>query len=245
MAEARLTPRPLIEIPVILLTAILAGIIAGLLHARFQKRSWQAPELQHIWLALVAFLPQFFAFYLPATRTQLPNAWVAVCLIASQVGLVIFCVLNRRHFGIKVLAVGLLLNLLVITANGGFMPMSTETARQLVSEAVFRTLVVGSRLSAGSKDVLLPPDGIIFPWLADRFLPPAWFSYRFAFSLGDVFIGMGAFLLLSMQPNWQKGSAQHVSQPDDPSAGGNPGYAARADGSKPPAGGSVDQQPVL
>lgn len=33
--------------------------------------------------------------------------------------------------------------------------------------------------------------------LADRFIPPSFFPYRFAFSLGDVFIGLGAFGLLA------------------------------------------------
>jgi hypothetical protein len=33
--------------------------------------------------------------------------------------------------------------------------------------------------------------------LADRFLPPTWFPYQVAFSLGDVFIALGVFWLLA------------------------------------------------
>ena len=241
----RRTLPPRIEIPVILLTAIVVGLFVGVPYALWQRQSWQPPDLKHVWLALVSFLPQFFAFYLPATRTQLPNTWVAAGLVTSQLGLLVFCLLNWRLIGMRVLAVGLSLNLLVIAANGGFMPMSTETAAQLIPAQVLRNLVVGSRLGAGSKDILLSPTGIIFPWLADRFLPPEWFAYRFTFSLGDVFIGTGAFLLLSMQPNRQKGNTRHVSQPDDQSAGHNSEGPAGTDGSESPARGSTDQQPVL
>jgi hypothetical protein len=49
----------------------------------------------------------------------------------------------------------------------------------------------------GAKDILLPPEDIHFEWLADRFLPPSWFRYQVAFSLGDVFIALGAFWLLA------------------------------------------------
>jgi hypothetical protein len=144
-----------------------------------------------------------------------------------------------------VLAAGLLLNLLVITVNGGFMPLGTDTAAQLIPEHYLRGLEVGSPLGARSKDILLAPDGIVFPWLADRFLTPAWFPYRFAFSIGDVFISLGAFLLLSMQPNWQKGNVRHVSKPDDQSPTDGSKNALGTDGNEPPARGSADQQPVL
>jgi len=204
---------------VILLTAVLAGLLAGLLRARWAQKIWQPPELQYSWLALVAFLPQFFAFYLPASREYMSVPLAAACLVGSQVGLLIFCLLNRHQVGIMILAVGLLLNLLVITANGGFMPLSTQTAAQLIPEHILQNIKIGSRLGASSKDILLPFDAMVFPWLSDRFLPPAWFPYQFAFSIGDILIGLGAFLLLSIQPgflkNRQKGSSRHVNEPSD------------------------------
>jgi hypothetical protein len=33
-------------------------------------------------------------------------------------------------------------------------------------------------------------------WLSDRFLVPQWSPYRVTFSLGDIFISLGAFWLL-------------------------------------------------
>jgi hypothetical protein len=179
----------------ILLTAILVGLLVGQLRARQVGSAWQVPELQHSWLVPVAFLPQFFAFYLPASRERIPDAVAAICLVSSQIGLLIFCLLNRHQGGLKILGAGLLLNLLVITANGGFMPLSMETAEQLIPKHILENMKIGSRLDASSKDILLPFDAMVFPWLSDRF--PAWFPYRFAFSLGDLIVGMGAYLVFA------------------------------------------------
>jgi hypothetical protein len=58
---------------------------------------------------------------------------------------------------------------------------------------------VGERFGL-SKDVLLQPDETRLEILADRFVPPSWFPYQVAFSLGDLLISMGAFWLL-----WEMG----------------------------------------
>jgi hypothetical protein len=55
-------------------------------------------------------------------------------------------------------------------------------------------LVIGERVSSASKDILLPEANIHLPWLADRFVQSV--PYRFAFSLGDIFIATGAFWIL-------------------------------------------------
>jgi hypothetical protein len=97
------------------------------------------------------------------------------------------------------LFLGLGLNLAVIMANGGFMPLPVETAQQFVPPTTMSLLEIGARLGSGSKDILLPEAEIILPWLADRFASPAFIPYRFAFSLGDIFVGFGAFLVLAQR----------------------------------------------
>lgn len=201
----------------ILGVSVIAGILAGLFLARWKKQAWQPPALRHAWLVVVFFLPQLLAFYLPATRNLFPAPLAAASLVFSQLGLLTFCLLNWRLAGMPILAIGLLLNLVVILANGGLMPISPETVARLVSPEVLSQLEIGERLGA-SKDILLAPDAIVFPWLADRFAPPDWIPYRFAFSVGDIFIGMGAFVLLAFPTgnatSFKKGNLSYVNQPN-------------------------------
>jgi hypothetical protein len=182
----------------ILITALLAGLAAGLLIARWQKSSWTIPRLRASWLVIMAFLPQFFMFYLPATRTLIPDGWVASGLAASQILLLVFCWLNRQIAGVWVLAFGLVLNLLVIATNGGFMPISPQTASHLIPETLLQTLQVGRRFGYG-KDILLLPEKTNLVWLSDRYLTPAWVLRPVAFSLGDILISAGAFWILATQ----------------------------------------------
>jgi hypothetical protein len=151
-----------------------------------------------LWLVMIAFLPQIFFFYIPATRSKIPTGIVAAGLILSQVLLLVFCWLNRRLSGIWLLALGLALNLLVISANGGLMPISPQTASALLPANVLAKLQVGDRFGYG-KDILLTTEKTNLVWLSDRFLLPSWSSYQVAFSLGDLLVASGAFWLLSTQ----------------------------------------------
>ena len=179
----------------ILLLALAAGLLAGLAWASWRGNPYQTPELRHLWLVFVAFLPQFIVIYLPKARGQLSDWLVAGSLLASQILLFGFAWLNRRIPGMPILICGVVLNLAVMSANSGFMPISPQTAGHLVSKNSLLDIQLGSRI--GPKDILLRPQDTRFEWLADRFLTPAWFPYQAAFSLGDVFIAIGAFWMLA------------------------------------------------
>lgn len=179
----------------ILLVALAAGLWVGLAWARWRRIPYQAPELRHLWLVFVAFLPQFIVIYLPDTRVHFPDWAVAGFLLTSQTLLLGFAWLNRRTLGMPILIFGVALNLAVMASNSGFMPISPQTASRLVPEGTLLDIEPGSRI--GAKDILLHPQDTRFEWLADRFLPPIWFPYQVAFSLGDVFIALGAFWLLA------------------------------------------------
>ena len=124
--------------------------------------------------------------------------WLAAgSIMISLLLLLGFAWINRHLPGMPILIVGLILNLAVMIVNGGFMPINPNTAERLVGAERISTLDLGSRI--GDKDILLLSQDTHLEWLADRFLPPAGFPYQMAFSLGDVFIALGAFWILAYQ----------------------------------------------
>ena len=183
----------------ILLFAVLFGLIAGYLRTRVEKRAYKSLSLKSIWLVFLAYLPQFFAFNLSATRSIMPDSWIPPLLVSSQVLLLVFVWINRTQSGFLLLGSGLLFNFLVISLNGGMMPISPETATQLIEPGTTVNLQIGQRVGAG-KDILLQPADTKLSFLSDRFILPKWIPYRLAYSFGDIFISMGAFWLL-----WQLG----------------------------------------
>jgi len=176
----------------ILLTAVAGGLLAGLLRAKIRGRRMTSPNLRFLWLVVTAFILQLLAFNLPLTRTKLPDQAASVSLILSQFMLLVFAWSNRRQYGFRALIVGLALNLLVVVANGGWMPISPETVRRLILFAPAKSWFVGQRFGFG-KDVVLPVTETRLWFLSDCLLLPRWFPYRVAFSIGDALIALGAF----------------------------------------------------
>ena len=188
----------------ILVQAVVAGFLAGQIRAWYGGRRLSAPDLRCACLVLLAFIPQWLAFFLPASRNLVPDRLAPAVLVGSQALLLLFAWLNRDRPGFRALGLGLALNLLVITLNGGLMPISPETLARLVPE-IPESWQVGGRLGS-SKSILLPTTATHLAWLSDRFLPPSWFPNRMAFSLGDAFIAGGAFFLL-----WVSGGEQRAT----------------------------------
>lgn len=181
----------------ILLTALILGLLAGWGWARRNKRPFRVPELKFLWLVPAAFLPQLAVSYLPGSAAPVPKQLASLALPLSLLVFLSFVWLNRQLPGMSILLTGLVLNLIVIAANGGWMPISPETASRLAGGAAIQGMVPGSRF--GQKDVLLLPQDTRLALLADRFLPPGWFPYQVAFSAGDILVAIGAFWLLADQ----------------------------------------------
>lgn len=177
----------------ILLLAVVAGLLFGLARAWYGGRPLRSPDLRTAWLVPIAFLPQWLAFYLPETRRLVADNLAAASMVSSQALLLVFAWRNRHQPGFWSLGLGLALNLLVITLNGGLMPISPETTTRLFPGISPDTWEVGDRLRW---NVVLPDAETRLWWLSDRLLTPAWFPYRHALSIGDVLIAGGAFWLL-------------------------------------------------
>jgi hypothetical protein len=188
----------------ILSGAVVVGLIAGLARARIQRLPYQAPELKWLWLVILAFFTQWLAFRLPVSWMYLNSKWAAAALVGSQIALLVFAWANRKQPAFWLLGIGLLLNLVVIVANGGLMPITPETVAHLTKAEPGLIWQVGERLGTG-KDIVLNAEATRLWFLSDRFLLlPDGLDFQVAFSLGDVLIAGGAFwLLLSPQDRKQ------------------------------------------
>ena len=187
----------------VLIVAVLAGALLGIIRARIHKMPYQAVQIRHIWLVLVAYIPQFFIFFLPATRGTIPDQWVAVLFVMSQVLLLAFIWTNRRIPGGWLMGIGLLLNFLAIVLNGGMMPLTPQNAQHLLPAGSTVMLTLGERVGV-SKDILLEKSATRLWFLGDVFLLPEWINFPMAFSPGDVLLSLGAFWLF-----WELGNPKY------------------------------------
>jgi len=189
----------------ILVLGIAAGWLCGLVRSRITGKPYRVPELKKIWLVLAAVLPQLLIFQIPYTAKWFSSSWAAVVLVASQLVLLIFIWFNRDRVGIKILGLGLALNLLVITLNKGLMPIAPETVLALYPEIPLSAWQIGFRPGM-SKNILLPAGDTRLAWLSDSILLPEWFPWTRALSPGDLFIVLGVFWLLAVENPDQSGT---------------------------------------
>ena len=186
----------------IFLPFIIAGFLVG------RRRWWvDPPRLRLLWLVCTASVLQLVVLRWPISPPIL-----AVTLVTTQVIIFIFIVANYQHRSLWILELGLGLNLLVISINGG-MPLSPEMVGRLIPQLPGEVWEVGSRFM-NSKDIILLRESTVMWSLSDRFFLAVG-SYRVAYSLGDIFIGIGTFLFLSglekrtgVFPSW------HLNQAD-------------------------------
>ena len=174
--------------------SLLIGLIAGgkLGHLR------RFP-LRHGYLVILSTLIQAYIVYSAIAEPISGFTLPAAILLGSYVILIATCAINLRLPGMDLISLGLLLNLTVMVANNGFMPISPEQLRAAGFTKEANEYKVGSRLPR-SKDVLIPASEIRLRALSDVLVIvlPVPFHSRFTrsvMSVGDVFVGVGIFFM--------------------------------------------------
>jgi hypothetical protein len=164
-------------------TALLTALVRGGRLAALAEL-----ELRALPLAFVPLVAQLLAF------SRAGHAWgvVATGLHLLSYGAVLgFFLLNPGLPGRVWLALGAAANALVIAANGGAMPVSERALTGAGLTAVLEALRAGPHHNS----VLLGPDSRL-AFLGDTMWLPAWVPLANVFSLGDLLIAAGLFVLL-------------------------------------------------
>ena len=179
----------MILLATVLLAFLIAAVTGGKL-GRLANLPLRAP-----WLALLGFGLQLYTIYSPTNTAQGFLGLHTLALIGSYAMLLVLIWINRRIAGMMVIGLGLLLNFSVMLANGGYMPITPEAVKAIGYEYQLESAEFGSRLQ-DTKDVLLPREETNLWVLSDIFVLPPPFPIPSVFSVGDIALALGAFVLI-------------------------------------------------
>ena len=165
----------------LILALILGGRIENLARVHFRLG----------YLVLLALAIQVMVFSPWWRRMVGTGFWVEVPYTLSLLLLLLAVWLNRRVPGLLLLGLGLFLNAAVILANGGRMPASLEALRMAgIADSTQSFAALPSTNSS-----LIGPDTPLW-FLGDIFAIPKGIPLANVFSIGDVFIALGAIWFL-------------------------------------------------
>ncbi len=126
------------------------------------------------------------------TTVASASKWLPFLLPAAHLLLLPFLLHNLSFWGIKLVIVGLLLNLTAMLANGGLMPVEAP-AVEAVGRHEVRDLQLGAHIP-GSKNVLLNPQDVRLRELSDILVVPIPRPFTRAVSVGDLFVITGVVI---------------------------------------------------
>jgi hypothetical protein len=208
----------------ILAVAVVLGLIVSL--ARYKNQAIDriaALPLRSAWLALLALVLQYPLLLAPFGETQQVVLHQALFLV-SHLLLFAFIWRNRSMVGIQIIGLGVIWNLAVILANGGFMPVSPEALVQINPGSTLEQWPSGLHYGF-SKGIILARQETNLWLLSDILVLPPPFPWPTAFSLGDLLLAFGIGVLLQGPRNLVRLSTEgRVRVAPFDSDGGMPGF---------------------
>lgn len=147
-------------------------------------------------LPILAFAVQaLFIYQAPGQKQSGIWSWQEYLFLTSHLLLLITVWANRTLPGMLWVGAGLLLNLAVMAANGGWMPVAPDAVIKAGYAGLAPSLETGMRLYS-SKNIVLPPESTALRWLSDVFVLARPFPVPSVFSIGDVLVAGGVLFLI-------------------------------------------------
>ena len=179
----------------VLLAALGASVIIALLRGGRFGTLAMVP-LRYGGLAVAAFaLQTLFIYQTPLRKAAGVWGWHELVLVGAHLLLLVAVWGNRHINGVKLIGLGLLLNLAVMVANGGWMPVTPEAVVRVGHTDLAPSLASGMRIYS-SKDIILLREETNLWFLSDIIVLPRPFVVPSVCSIGDVLVALGAFAFI-------------------------------------------------
>lgn len=123
----------------------------------------------------------------------LSESVMSMTFILVLIGLLVILWFNRRIAGVKLMMLGAASNMLVMSLNGGYMPVQLASDLALTSPELYAYYQSGGAVMHS----IAMNDSTRLPWLADWIEAPAFLWYTQTTSIGDLLIGFSLTYLLA------------------------------------------------
>jgi len=186
-----------------LIESILLAIVFGFLLGGNLK-NLEKIKLEKVYLVLIAFSIEYISgYFLNSTNVIVSNffsTYTYFIQLLMYVLLAMFFKYNYKYLGMQFIIFGSALNFIVIQFNHGYMPVDIGMPLRLgyydsVSALMSGNVFAHKVLEIGEGSMLILADIINIP-------PP--YLFPKTISVGDVFIGMGAFFLIFLNMMYSK-----------------------------------------
>jgi hypothetical protein len=174
---------------------------------------WRPPRMPRYWLLLaIAAVPQL---------GSLLGVWIPGMFLVSVAAIFVWCLCNRAVAGVPAVAVGVVMNLLVMAFHGGAMPIQAEVLARIGHSYAPGTLLMGS------KDIVVQSAAL---WLLSDWLVLPAGATTFVASPGDIVVIIGVIWWLLFSHVSERGRPMltfRAAMPADQHARLIPGQSAR------------------
>ncbi len=167
-------------------TSLVAGKIRG-----GSFNNMKDAEINKWYVFVSAFLLEFFTVHMAAKGSRFFIDYILLLHFLSYILIFIGVFFNWKSIAFRIILVGVLLNFIVIMANGGHMPVSTDALVKLGLfddlQAVQNGKAITHTLLTGSTKLGFLGDVFMLGWPNPR--PKV-------ISIGDIFLAIGVFVYI-------------------------------------------------
>ncbi|MEN6369164.1 MAG: DUF5317 domain-containing protein [Thermotogota bacterium] len=174
----------------IFLYALGVGILLGYV-LRGRLRNLPSLPFRALWLIPLALLIQILIFPLFSERPLVTFATPELHVLSYAI-LFLWLLLNLSVRPVWAIGAGALLNVVVVLANGGYMPSSVAALERAGLGSVAAALLTDGTYG----NVVLMGEGSHLNVLGDWLFLPSWIPGATAFSMGDLLIMVGLVWLM-------------------------------------------------